>query len=421
MKYSIENINKTLSTLNFVLCFVGYQLVTSLFLPATSDIEGISRTVTIPYRAFALLIAILVIIINIKKKPLYTPFAFKLFIFYWVMLVLRIFYDLNIRSGVNLKETNQLWLYVFGICIAALLSIYKSIAYIDLNKAFNWILILSTLTLIFTLFSNQRIYIDSNLITTRPNANLALNTIEFGYLGTTVAILSLYFIIKNNTSKLKKIIGILVVVLSVFVMLRAGSRGPLVALIVTIFFFLFVRSRNFFIGVAVLGISLLLISFFIDSILEILGNISPIIESRLRMTIYDKDLSDRESFYGAAIKAFLESPIWGKQFAIFRSDGHYSYSHNIILDALMGLGIIGAGAMIFFLVASLKKAYLIIKRLDDNYWISLIFIQQLFFSMTSGALYHDQLLTALLTYLLLYKSFKIKENSISEVNSNALS
>jgi len=54
MKYN--KINTFLVTLNFVLMFIGYQLATSLFLPVSSDIEGISRTVTVPYRAFALLI-----------------------------------------------------------------------------------------------------------------------------------------------------------------------------------------------------------------------------------------------------------------------------------------------------------------------------------------------------------------------------
>jgi peptidoglycan/LPS O-acetylase OafA/YrhL len=97
-----SKINTFFSTLNFVLVFVGYQLATSLFLPVSSDMEGISRTVTVPYRAFALLISLLVILLNLKKRVGKTPLALKVLWVYWFALIICIFYDTNIRIDVTL-------------------------------------------------------------------------------------------------------------------------------------------------------------------------------------------------------------------------------------------------------------------------------------------------------------------------------
>jgi len=402
-KISYKNLNSTFSTLNFVLCFVGYPLATSLFLPVSSDIEGISRSVTIPYRAFALMISIFVIAININKSPSKVPLAFKVFIFFWAILIFRIFYDLHFRLDVHLKDPGQLWLYIFGICLPAVFSILKSYRYINLGKALYWIYLLSILTLILTLFSNQLIFIDTTEVQGRQNANIALNTIIFGHIGTSVVLVSIFLLLKTSITTKIKIGIVLILIMATFVMLRAGSRGPLVALIIVLLFWTFSFKRNILTGATIIFVTSLVTFLFINSILELIGSISPIIASRMEMTLYENDLSDRQWFYGKAIEAFYDSPIWGKQFAIFRSNGEFSYSHNIVLDALMGLGIIGGSLIMYFLYKALTKAYTIIKIRDNHYWISLIFIQQFIFSMTSGAIYHDQQFSALLTFIFLYK------------------
>src|SRR5690554_4933488 len=122
------------STLNFVLMFIGYQLATSLFLPVSSDIEGISRTVTVPYRAFALLVSLIVILLNYRNKIGQSHLAIKVLLFFWIALIIRIFYDTNVRFDINLKDTSQLWLYVFGIVLPAMYSVIKSYRAVDLKK-----------------------------------------------------------------------------------------------------------------------------------------------------------------------------------------------------------------------------------------------------------------------------------------------
>lgn len=402
LKNTILKFNKYLSTFNFIMCFVGYELVTSIFLPSSSKIAGISQTVTLPYRAFILIISLIVILLNFRKKNSSFPIALKLFLFFWFILIIRIFYDVFFRIDINLTDTSQLWLYIFGICLPIIFSTIKSYQFIDLESSLYWILGLIVLTLILTLFSNQAMFLESSAIKTRLNGNLALNTIAFGHLGVKGLILSLFVLIRKNLNWFVKTLLILSIFLCVFSMLRAGSRGPILSLSLVLIFWLISRQKNLLIGFIITFIVGLISYLFFDQIMELIGSISPIIENRLKSSIYKGDTNGRDHLYSLAINAFLESPIFGKQFAIFRPNGSFIYSHNIILDAFMGMGIIGGIILIYILVSSINKSYYLIKLDDANYWICLILIQQIVANMVSGSFYYDQLLSALFVFIFLY-------------------
>ena len=400
----VSRLNGFLSTFNFVLCFIGYQFVTTIFLPISSDLEGISSKVTFPYRAFALLISLLVIIINVKKKISKFSLALQTFLLFWGILIIRIFYDVNIGAGVHLINTSRLWLYIFGICIPAIFSIIKSYKYIDLEKAFWWILTITALTLLISLFSNQAMFMSSEQLNIRQDGNLAFNTISYGHFGVTGILLSSYALLKKNITFIQKVFIILIILLGAFCMLRAGSRGPVMALTLIILFWSFSQVKNSTNGLLILAFLCLAGFIFLDQIINLMGSISPIMKARLLLSIYEGNMGDRE--FLIAIQAFLDNPIFGKQFAIFKSDGSYIYSHNIILDAFMGLGIFGGGAMIYFLGIALKKSYYLVNNKDIHFWIGLLLLQQIIACMTSGAIYLDPLLSVLLTFIFLkYRNF----------------
>ncbi|OJU28231.1 MAG: hypothetical protein BGN92_07925 [Sphingobacteriales bacterium 41-5] len=396
--------NVFLSTFSFVLCFIGYPLVTTIFLPGTSDIEGISQSVTIPYRAFALGLMLLVFFLNIKKPIAGGTLALKVFLFYWAALILRMIYDIYLREDVYLKDTSQHWLYVFGICLPAIFTLMRSNISIDLNRAFNWVYFGLALTLIITLFSNQSLWVASSLAVTREDANLALNTISFGHLGTTGCVLSLYFLFEKKSGSWVKIVIFLVIGLSVFCMFRAASRGPILALFVILFFWLFARGKNIFFNFLMVLVLLGLFVFFIQYILILIENIAPVLADRLRETIFEGGAGERDAGYQAAIDAFVRNPLFGEQFAIFVGDGTYAYSHNIILDSLMAMGVFGGIVMLFILGSAVWIAFKNIRIGYKYYWVSLILIQQITSNMVSGTFYQDQLLSVLLTFHFLNQS-----------------
>jgi len=394
--------------------FVGYQLATSLFLPISSNIEGISRSVTVPYRGFALLVSLVVILLNLKRKVGKTPLALKVLWIFWIALIIRIFYDTNIRTDVHLNNTQQLWLYVFGICLPAMFSVMKSIKMIDLEKALNWVYLGTVLILVLSLFNNASLWLDSSEITGRTDANIALNTIYFGHIGTTGIVLSMYLLFKRRTNFVKTFLIVVILMFSFFVMMRAGSRSPVLALTVILLFWIFARGKNIVFGTVIIAVIASLILIFLEPILSFMGNFSPVMESRLRLAIFQQYSGGRDHLAQDAINIFLDSPLIGKQFALFDNYGGFIYSHNIILDALMGLGIIGGFSMIYILWRSLKRSYFLIKYDDAHIWIFLILIQQIVLNMFSGAFYYNQLLNGLLVFVLLYKS-RDKEKSYNYI------
>ena len=396
-----DKINILLSTLNFVLCFVGFQFATSIFLPAVSDMENITRIVTIPYRAFALLISLIVLILNFKNR-IHKPISLNIFLFFWLILIFRLIYDVFIRTDVNIVDTSQLWLYVFGICLPAVFSIMKSSKKIDLDIAFRFIFILTGLILMLTLFTNQLLLVNPDNLDERMDANLAIGTIDFGHLGVTAIILGIFVLLNKETTKFQKFLLFIFVFLGMFSALRAGSRGPILAFFLVFSFWFFASSKNIVTSIFKLLLVGIFLMIFIDQLLNLMGHISPIIEDRLKMSIYEGDTSERNPLFQSALAEFIKNPLFGTQFALLESDGSFIYSHNIVLDALMGMGIIGGLSITFILGSALKKSYYLIKSKDDHFWIALLLIQQIVFNFLSGAFYYNQLLSALLVFLFLY-------------------
>lgn len=409
-----NKLNIFLSTLNFVLCFVGYQLITSLFLPVSSDMEGISRTVTIPYRAFALLVSLLVIFLNFRNWVGKTPVAIKILWIYWAALIIRVFYDTNIRVDVHLNDTRQLWFYIFGIVLPAMYSVMISYKKINLDKALKWIYIGTVLTLVLSLFNNTSLLLDASEITGRSEGNLALNTISFGHLGTMGVILSLFLLSKGGVNVTEKILILSVMFLSFFIMLRAGSRSPVLALVVILLFWMFSRGKNVVLGAFIATACIALLIIFIEPVLSFMGNISPVMESRLRLVFFEGNTGGRDSLYEEAFSAFLNNPFLGEQFAIFDRFGGFMYSHNIILDSLMALGLFGGLAIVYILWVALKRSYQMIKKNDPHFWVCLILIQQIVLSILSGAFYYNQILNVLLILVVIYSNANTRTKKQSQ-------
>lgn len=393
-------INKFLSTFNLVVIIIGYPLITSLFLSGRNDIEGVSQTITIPYRIFALGIMVLVLLLNLKSKVGKPSFPLYVLLLFWFFWIYRMVYDIYISTDVFLADTSQLWLFVFGICLPALFSVYKSINYIETEKVIKWCYWGLTFILILTLFSNQAL-ISNTDNEYRVNANIALNTISYGNIGVTAFLMSVFLLLKRNDKLFIKIVYVLIAFLAFYSVLRAGSRGPIINLLIAIILWIFSKQKKLLLGIFIIIIIAVLFSLFYDSILTFMGKIAPVIEIRLRDTIEGKEVNERSVIYSAAIEAFSENPIFGKQFAIFNNDGSYTYAHNIILDSLMGLGLVG-GIMIFYLIFSFIKSVFYSVRYNKDYMLlGLIFIQQLSSSMFSGAFYKDQVLVSGFVFIFL--------------------
>lgn len=423
-----NKINRFLATFNLFLIFIGYQLVTTLFLPNFASYDGtqdgtlVSRAITVPYRAFALGISLIVLLLN-WRKPTKTGVPLKLYFFFWLMLILRIFYDLFIRTDVHVNSSNarELIIYVFCVCLIPSLSAYKSLSSISLEKAFKFIL-WGYAILIPLFYYNNPLLFSIGSTDYRLSGNIAMNTIAFGHYGVTLTLLS-FFWGKNTNINWEVYLSYFFMLIGVFVMLRAGSRGPLVALF-TCFIFYYISRQKTSNSAVIIFLSIVAFIYAIsDLIFDAIRAISPILAERLtlsgRYTELEEFSNGRSSLYDQAIEKFYDSPIFGESFAIINSDGSFIYSHNMVLDAFMALGLLGGIMFIIILLYAFIKSRFLIMSNFKHWWIALLCIQYIIYNLMSGAFYQSATLNVLLIMALYYSQRESSLNKIIYEENNA--
>ncbi len=221
---NFKKIKENIITLNFILMIIGYEFTTCLLLPLFGDAD--TQVVTIPYRAFALGISLLSIGIGIQnwqKAPRFNANVvfFLIFIFLYGF---RMIYDHS--TGVVAYSQKGILSYFFTLIPYAISMIltYDSINY---KKVLYALLMLGTIAICLSFIFAKEDLSENE----RMDGNLALNTISYGHLGLSIFILTLYSILRINLNKFIKICLWVILILALFTSLRAGSRGPMVALL----------------------------------------------------------------------------------------------------------------------------------------------------------------------------------------------
>lgn len=408
---SVSKINYFFSNLNFIIILFGYPFIVSIFIPLTGNIEGSSQVITIPFRIFSLGITLITLFLNIRNTIKY-PFHLKLFFFFWILVLIRIFYDFEIRTDyfVLPQFKDQVWIMAILICFIPMISLVKSFKMIDHNVSLKYIYWMLNLILIISFF-NSIIRISSE---ERAQGNIALDEISFGQAGISTVILSIYLLItQKNTNLYIKMLYVLSLIFGLFIALRTGSKGPLLALLVVLFFWYSFKERSIIKGWVKFGFLISMTVILQSVIFFFISITSPVAAFRINEALSGDDMSvrARQESYAWFFDKIIENPLFGGQFARLGYGDYPGYAHNILLDVLLGFGIIG---LFLFLVIILKAIKNIRVNLFSNhqYWIGLIMLQFFVLSMTSGAYYADPVLNCSIVLTLLIYDRRIIKNRI---------
>lgn len=370
---------KILANLNVILALVGYPFVTNVF---ADFMLSSSQIVTIPYRAFTLGVALITILCStlVNKQLKINKIVAVLFI-YWILLFIRFEFDLQFRPelDLNLTRANQIFLYMVGLAIVPMIAVVRTHKLLDFNKLLIWSYLISSISLLLTFNNNDALQEAS---TERVWANIALNTISTGHLGLTNIILGGVILLKHNLKLIYKGLIILIGIIGFLTLLRAGSRGPVLALLLVVSFYIFSSSKYSFGGLILIIILISGVYLFLDNIIDWIGDISPILKSRL----FDRvdATSDREPLYNEALRVFYENPFIGRDFALYKYGSSFMYPHNLFLESLMQLGIVGCSLLVYILYKTFKKGYQLIHTHSSSFWIVLLFVQEFSSLLVSG-------------------------------------
>jgi O-antigen ligase len=208
------------------------------------------------------------------------------------------------------------------------------------------------------------------------------------------------FLIDSSQPTFIRITCFLISCIYFWILLFVGDRGFLIGSLVAMFVLFFLNplptaiKRQIYLGKRYI-LLLLIIFVSVIYVLEITGN-TPVTLSRLMKLsapIAHDSAETRISLYKTGIEMWVQHPIWGSgigSFPVVLGSGDWkaplSYPHNIIIEILAELGLVGLVIYALFLFSAVR---LIIKtnRFEDYPVVSfviLLFIISLFDAIVSG-------------------------------------
>jgi hypothetical protein len=370
MKYKIN-----IYQLNLILLFVGYFLINCL----SNIFLEYEYIISSSYRYFQLTIAILAIIHrfpyfiqNLKGLP-------SLLFIFIVLYTIRLLYD---YLTLNEIEDGLKHLYQFDF-----ISVIPAFALITLKREdlLNMDVIFK-FTLALAVLLSIPFFKADLVLSGRQSLTENFNSLYLGQFAVSLSIFSFYHLYSQQKFK---ILNIVLFILGIIVMGMAGSRSPLVSLILMII--LFTVNTKGKIKILSILLTISLFGYFMFGYFEVfLQKIGSSFIDRIAQVLHEKDSSGRDIRLLASFQQFLTNPITGTAHYIQNRDSFGKYPHNLILESFMSVGILGGINFIIILAKTIRSGYKLLSEKTKGYdfgWIFLIFIQFLCFGFFSGSIY----------------------------------
>jgi hypothetical protein len=359
-----------------LLCLTGFGLFS--FIPDALGVEG--RYITIGYRVVVFILSIIIIVkgsgnrINFERIKSKSVIILVLIIFYLIKLITDLYYS-DLNFGRESEEILLLVLLVSFVPAYALSKMSNNIIYKSLRPLIWLFVIISGLAV------SSGIVFGFNF---RLEGNSILNPISIGHIAASGIILIAVEYTYSHKYKLIKYLPFLIVLLLALFM--AASRGPIISLLIVLGYLFTNKVRRSFKNIFViipLVIAVVYISF------ELLESTSSILFDRMKIDV-GTNVNEGEArifLWYIGLQEFLTNPIIG---------GHtttiYGYPHNILIEILMSMGIIGFS--LFFWI--LRYTHTIISKMmkykTPLVWVGLLWMQFFIGACFSGTIYSSNYL-----------------------------
>lgn len=402
---SIFKINKKelLATLNVILAISGYQLAAStLSLTGLTAVE--SQVITIPYRAFELSIALACVVVGILNKDGRAKSSMPIYIFfgYFALFILRIFFDLSTDvTGYAYAEGYKVYGTVV-ICLFCALGAFLTFKYIKFDLVVVGVALCTLFVLVLSALGfAQTVDMWTDLSTKRLSASDALFSISFAYLGI-ISIIAAIVLLIYKYPFLLKLIAMAIFPLALRCIYLAGSRSPVIVLIVVGIIFLASKVKNYFVFVVISVASIVSLGIMGTHMVYLFLSDKSVLGARF-ISMTEGDTSGRDLLFKDGISLAIKNPIFGASTINPMTDttplcGY----HSIIPDALANFGLIfGSVFLAFVAYTGFISSLLIIRRNIRTTFISLLFITYLLYGIIAGSAYFTKEIFSVATILLL--------------------
>lgn len=369
----------------YALTVVGFPLVSTV--PTLVGVD--SQAATVPFRI--IIVALSVGILYgwwVRGTRVLFNAAVLATLTLWALLVARMLIDTMVDPlpGDLGIPVSQFLLLSLGACfLPALTGLeYPNARTLDLARV--WIEVLGAIAMLAILYVGLRGVLQGSVL--YRLATPVLNPISVGHLGVSVMIVALCGFAGSGPGA--RLLRSLLVLLSVIVVVGSVSRGPILAALVAALL-LAVRPRagsrirlfGVVLRVALVAAAIAAVAVAINYLEQ--SGIIDVVE-RLTETLQDVASQERTAMFAGAWQQFTEHPFVGSAFVERR---FMMNPHNVILESLMAVGIVGLALLLVSMSASLVATQRVLRIPGNHAWVGLIYVQYVINGMLSGSLFTD--------------------------------
>lgn len=407
--------------------FVGITLVTvvsfGFFVSVSSFYLGfVEQDVTLSSynRILIFFICIICIFISFKTRA-YKMFltknnVFLLFVYLYYGLI--IYYDLYLDTHKDVSflddEKNAIMQRILRLVFIPMLALIlfrrKNLDLVFWAKIISLILFFSLVASLSVLQLNLGDSVDE-----RAEISQDLNSLNIGYTGATELLLIIFLMTKS--SKFLKLFYLFIgIPFSLYVILIAGSRGPLFYSIIIGLYYLFIiddfkKYRKVISSIMIITLVLLILNY--SLIFDFIKKFNPVFVERIEDAIFKGDTSGRDGIYVTALEQFFKNPLFGDYFVLTSGEFKGGYPHNILIEALMALGLVGATPLFILMGKTFVRVKYIIRNNEDNTWIAIIFLISFLKGLSTWNLYGNELLWISMFVILTYNFKELKKGKFN--------
>lgn len=311
---------------------------------------------------------------------------------YLILLLIRLVFDFVLMGkGFSIYGNSYtiIYFYLNALLIPVLFySRYK----IDLNIVSFCMLSACVMSICF-LISIDKIIVESVASVTtggQYDAGGHLDIISYGQYSCALSLIGTYLLFFYGRNKKLLLFSIIFIAVGITGIVLSAARSAFVGLFIGVGYLYICRFGNLK-RIIIAIIALILLSNFFSS--EIISFNDFLAENgfngfnRIVETFFDKDsnilnqTNNRDYLYKMGFSLFLQNPIFGNSYLLPNG----TYVHNIFIEQLMALGLIGGALFLYMNCALLKYSFIIAKHCPKYSVFSVLFIQNLIygcFSMT---------------------------------------
>lgn len=383
-----QSTDKTIVYIVSFFLFSGYYAVLSIFFNIGRS--ELSIYFTFPLRIFLSVIMVYYIIKNFKNIKS-KKFNNIIFIMFSCWYIVKILYTANLSAITSLVWYEYLFYYLsfvfFPFFFFKVLDIKKYERFITNAFIFSGFLLGAISVFTFKqVFSSGGIGRISQL--SENGGSAVISPLALAYSGSFTVLLCLYRLNSQKINKwTEKIYLITTLILSIIIFYFGATRGALIVLIVGVFALLYFSQKK---KMAKMLIYFLVLSPVFIYLAQVTG--SALVDRSIRAT--EGDTSGRNILWKEGFQEFLNNPFFGGRIEVSGI-----YPHNIFIEILMSMGIIGFVLfLVLFLNISISGIYIANKK-NFNFLGILMLLTGTILHSFSGALWSSIILFSALGIL----------------------